>query len=117
MKCHRNKDYLDFVRQQRSMISGREGCVAHHVRCYGHGGVGIKPSDYLTVPLTPTEHNLLHQTGEAEYFQKNNALPMFSIAVSLMIYLANKYSPEGVIKVLIELIEREGEESEKDSLN
>jgi len=44
--------------------------VAHHVRMGCTGGMGLKPSDYRTIPLTAYEHFKLHQGVEKEYYDK-----------------------------------------------
>jgi len=58
----RSKKYLEFVRSLPSVISGREGCVAHHIISAGLGGsMGDKASDLHTFPLTAEEHADLHR--------------------------------------------------------
>jgi hypothetical protein len=43
--------------------------VAHHVRMGGYGGMGMKPSDYRTLPLTAFQHVKLHSTVEKDYYE------------------------------------------------
>ncbi len=61
--------------------------VAHHVRCFGWGGVGIKPSDYRVVPLTHEEHADLHNYGEQEFWNDHDIDPRAHIAAQMMVYL------------------------------
>jgi hypothetical protein len=35
---------------------------------FGGGGTGLKPPDYLCIPIMQIEHNLLHSIGERSYF-------------------------------------------------
>ena len=67
--------YLKYVRQQASAKSGikhhdsetgKEGCVAAHVRRVKHGsGTGIKPP-YSAIPLTYHEHHECPTATEAD---------------------------------------------------
>lgn len=69
MRCHRDKAYLKFVRDQPCCVTGATAAtVAHHVRISGAGGVGLKPSDYLTVPLDYAVHMKLHSMGEGAFW-------------------------------------------------
>lgn len=70
-----DKEYLEWVRSQKSAYSGRQDfdapegihyCVAAHVRHVEYGsGTGIKPT-YSAIPLTDDEHKLAHQKGDSE---------------------------------------------------
>lgn len=72
MKTYRSKKYLAFIREKSSLVSGSDwDIVAHHVRCLGGGGMGLKPPDCLCVPLTASEHRLLHDMGERTFWLKN----------------------------------------------
>lgn len=44
--------------------------VAHHVRIDCRGGMGLKPSDYNTIPLSAFQHWTLHQGVEKEYYER-----------------------------------------------
>jgi len=84
VKSHRSKPYLDFIRNQPCIVSGSDyGVVAHHVRILGNGGTGLKPSDFLTVPLTHENHMLLHSGGERSFYKKHN----IDIKSSILYYL------------------------------
>lgn len=62
----RSQKYLNFVRTLPSVVSGQSGCVPHHViACGMGGGMGTKASDLHTFPLTPEEHNTLHNDVKA----------------------------------------------------
>lgn len=58
----RDKKYLKWVREQPSCISQRPADDPHHIKGHGYTG-GVKPSDYMTLPLTRDEHTYLHDIG------------------------------------------------------
>ena len=68
--------YLAWVRTLPSVISGRTGCVAHHLVGHGLKGKGVKVSDLLTMPLHPDEHTdsrtALHVLGSPDWEQRND---------------------------------------------
>lgn len=87
--CHRSEAYLEFIRSRPCMISGSKiDVVAHHVRCLGGGGMGIKPSDYMCVPLTAELHAQLHQMGEWSFYERHLIDIESSIKMNLLIYMA-----------------------------
>jgi hypothetical protein len=124
-KTPRSDRYMAFVREHASClwweapdqpqladeIGGAEPTVAHHVRMGGHGGTGIKPSDYRTVPLTDEEHRLLHQMGERTFWGRYGVDPEEFIIALLTRYVGA--APEKAVcrRVFIaqleELAERE----------
>ena len=98
LSSHRNKSYLEFIRTRPSTISQRAdgAMVAHHVRCLGGGGMGLKPSDYFCLPLLAAEHFTLHNTGEKRYWDDFGVDPMKEILMNLLIYVAS-YGVRNVI--------------------
>lgn len=60
--------YLSHIRSKPCLVSGREGVQACHFRLGTDGALGMRPSDHFTVPLTPEEHRLQHDMGEAKYW-------------------------------------------------
>lgn len=62
----RDRKYLDHLREGPCIVTGDRGhpdapvCEPAHLRLLGSGGVGMKPSDALAVPL----HWRLHRQGE-----------------------------------------------------
>lgn len=101
--CHRDAAYLDYIRSQPCMVSGSTlEVVAHHVRCLGGGGMGIKPSDYLCVPLTAELHAQLHQMGEWTFYEQNMIDIESAIKMRLLIYMAqhNKITYKDLISVV-----------------
>lgn len=65
--------------------------VAHHVRLNGHGGAGLKPSDYRTLPLSDSEHKILHQIGEKEYWLSYKTNPEIEMCEYLLGYFETRY--------------------------
>jgi hypothetical protein len=53
----RDEKYLAWVRTLPSVVSGRTGCVAHHITGHGLKAVGGKVCDYMTIPLLHDEHD------------------------------------------------------------
>ncbi len=85
---YRSVWYLRYVSGQESCLTWGDACiasmyppgspqlsVAHHVRMGGNGGMGLKPSDYRTVPLTDQEHRTLHQHGEKSFWREAGVDP------------------------------------------
>lgn len=88
MRSHRDLAYLNFVRNLQCCVSMFNiEVVAHHVRMKGGGGTGLKPSDYLAVPLTGALHRTLHQHGEAEFWKHYDTDPLAVIESQLVSFL------------------------------
>jgi hypothetical protein len=65
-KPWRSKKYLAWVRTQPCVVSGGKA-HAHHIIGHGYSTMGSKPSDMLTFPLSPYDHDLLHHHGWREW--------------------------------------------------
>jgi len=61
----RSTMYLDYVRSIPCIICDQQA-QAHHVEA---GGVGMKGSDYATLPLCAEHHRELHDRGDATFRQ------------------------------------------------
>jgi hypothetical protein len=57
----RSADWLQYVRSLPCVVTGRHGCVAHHI--VGGRYSTLKTSDFLAIPLADAEHKLLHDHG------------------------------------------------------
>lgn len=113
MRCpsYRNDGYLRYVRDHVSCLhwdspsrpyppQGEsafyhpdihwEPTVAAHVRMGGSGGVGLKPSDYRTVPLTDSEHRQQHQVGEKAFWRGCGVDPFTSIIALLRVWVGEE---------------------------
>ena len=59
----RDRKYLDWVRTQACVVTGRTGeSEPAHLRLLGEGGMGMKPGDNLVLPL----HHELHRRQSTE---------------------------------------------------
>lgn len=65
----RDESYLDYIRSLACAVCDKPSPDAHHVET---GGVGMKGSDYMTVPLCRSCHGELHQHGEQAVFGDYN---------------------------------------------
>lgn len=65
----RSAAYLGWIRDQACCVcyNGAPSQAAH-VRIGGHGGVGLKPSDFRAVPLCARCHGIQHQYGERSFW-------------------------------------------------
>lgn len=57
MKC---RQHLERVAQLPCVVRGTHPVQVHHIRMANVTGAGQKASDWLTIPLSPEEHALLH---------------------------------------------------------
>ncbi len=95
LKNLRSKKYLEYIRELPcAATNGFDDVVAHHVRCLGGGGTGIKPSDYLCVPLTAEEHAKLHSLGEKRYWLSHGLIPEEIICQCLLGYFSEEFSQD-----------------------
>ncbi len=73
--------HLQWIRTLPSVISGQYGCEACHIRMadlsYGkrHTGMGEKPHDMWTVPMTPDEHRQQHSGSERAFWLRHGLDP------------------------------------------
>lgn len=59
-----NRKYLDFLRTQPCLVTGRAETEPAHLRLLGSGGTGIKPSDSRALPLHWELHRRQSTEGE-----------------------------------------------------
>lgn len=106
---HRNPDYLEWLRTQKCVVSGKKAEAAHHVRLGTNGGQGLKPSDYFCIPLLNEYHTTglwaLHYVGEKTFLEKFNL-----VREDMWIDFLNRYLIEK-FKIKIDL--KEGSDREK----
>ena len=78
----RSVEYLDYIQTLGCAICGQQA-EPHHAET---GGVGMKCSDYLTIPLCRQHHNEIHQIGKLT-FQRKYGIDIKSIMKRLrMVY-------------------------------
>jgi len=66
-KRYKNEKYLRFIRSKGCVICGHPA-VAHHEQVTGRG-MGIKSSDYETIPLCEKCHEARHRLGKDTFWQ------------------------------------------------
>lgn len=80
--------HLAFIRKLPSVLSGQFGCEACHIRIGSaihrkkHTGMGQKPDDSWTLPLTSTEHKQQHSENEL-LFWRSHGIDPFELAIKL----------------------------------
>ena len=80
--------HLAFIRKLPSVLSGEFGCEACHIRIGSaihrkkHTGMGQKPDDCWTLPLTSTEHKQQHAENEL-LFGRSHGIDPFELAIKL----------------------------------
>ncbi len=57
-----------FIASLPCLISGADDVQCAHIRKGNVCGVGLKPSDEFTVPLSCSQHRLQHNIGEVAYW-------------------------------------------------
>lgn len=104
-KPWRSEAYLAYVRSRPCVVTGseHEGVIAHHVRCLGGGGMGLKPPDWLCLPLDSHEHTTLHSVGEASYWRERGVDPMEMICMTLLVYLS-RYPSAQTVSALADVV-------------
>ena len=94
--AYRNKRYLEWARQKKCLVTGKQAEVAHHVRDKDNtSGVGLRPSDYRVLPLLHSYHTTgtyaIHRIGAASFYQRFGIDPHKSIVFLLKEYLQEAY--------------------------
>lgn len=72
--------YTRWVKSQKCLGCGARADDPHHIIGHGLGGMGTKPSDYLTIPLCRTCHRNLHDdpaAWEAEHGSQTDLFAQF----------------------------------------
>lgn len=94
--------HLAFIRTLPSVLSGRIGCEACHIR-YGdpmyrkkHTGKSQKPDDAWTLPLTPDEHRDQHSTNEKQWWLDRGIDPL-RLAQQLYEVSGNRAAAKAII--------------------
>ena len=79
VKIERSDKYLAYIRTLPCTIC-RSRSIAHHTQT---GGMGIKGSDYLTIPLCGDHHLEVHQWGRRT-FEEHYGIAQENIAKQLL---------------------------------
>lgn len=90
LKCYRNASYLKWIRTLPCASCGDPGSSqAAHVRMGNGGGMGLKPSDYRTLPLCPECHGAQHAGGERTFWETIEKNPDAMMVSALSHYVAD----------------------------
>jgi hypothetical protein len=89
----RNRNHLAWIASLPSLISGKRGCEAAHIRMgsqvHGKRSVGLaeKPDDMFTVPLTASEHRTgddsQHACGDERAWWARHGIDPIDVALRL----------------------------------
>lgn len=96
---YRNKNYLEWARLRKCLVTGKQAEVAHHVRDRDNSsGIGLRPSDYRVLPLLNSYHTTgtyaIHRIGALSFYQRFGIDPHGSIVSLLKEYLKEVYGVE-----------------------
>ena len=71
----RDKKYLAFIRGLPCAVCGKPGpSEAAHQRILQGGGIGLKPSDYETIPLCADCHHIEHAVGSLSLWNYHSGM-------------------------------------------
>jgi len=101
----RSDSYLSYVRSRPCVVTGSETVIAHHVRCLGGGGMGLKPPDWMCLPLDPIEHAKLHSMGERSYWASKGLDPVRLVSLAMLVFLAREPHDLDTLHSLGQLVE------------
>ncbi len=84
---HRDRKYLDFLRDERCLFTGHLGCDPMHI---GTAGRGLKCHDYWAIPIKHELHRHVgHQHGEISMIREH--IPDWLLRECLRMYAAHLY--------------------------
>jgi DNA polymerase III psi subunit len=66
--------------------------------------MGLKPPDWMCLPMTSDQHAQLHAQGEASYWREHGEDPLALIAMTMLVYLAAHPSVE-LVEALGRIVE------------
>lgn len=103
VKCPK---HLAFIRLLPSIVSGRYGVEACHIR-FGDPrngktgtGMGRKPHDRFVLPLTPEEHRDQHSTNERLWWTRQGIEDPCGIALALYAVTGDQEEAEKLIAAI-----------------
>lgn len=106
-KTPRNPNYLKFVRGLPCSVSGVDyNVVAAHVRIGSCAGIGLKPSDFRTVPLSTELHMRQHQIGERSFWKEACIYQEDAIFDTIIAFLRLQPKTPQLNELLGEIIEK-----------
>lgn len=94
--------HLAFIRSLPSIISGKMPCEACHIRAGSavhrkkQTGMGQKPDDCWTLPMTPEEHREQHAMNETDFWRQHGIDP-FAVAAQLYARSGERGAAEAIL--------------------
>lgn len=70
----RDERHRRFIASLCCIVSGASDTQAAHIRKGSVCGIGLKPSDEMTIPLSVSEHALQHHIGEKIYWDDKGGI-------------------------------------------
>ncbi len=99
-KIIRDEKHRRFIASLPCCVTGFEGQTqCAHVRYRGNGGMGLKPSDDLCVPLCVLMHAYQHHVGELNFWKADRIEDVKKLARAL-------YENTGDDDKCVELVEK-----------
>lgn len=101
----RDSEHLKFIRGLACCVCKKPPpSDAAHVRIGGGGGMGLKPSDFRTVPLCNKCHATQHSVGEKQFWEVNGWHDGECVVTAQLIGRINNFG--AVIDLLTDYIEK-----------
>ena len=69
-KTDRSKAYCDYIRKQPCIVCYQSPSQHHHEAIDGSGGMGLKCSDFSSLPLCHRCHYERHHIGRKSFYKK-----------------------------------------------
>lgn len=82
---------LQWESDDEPIVYDQEDVVAHHVRMGAGAGMGQKPSDFRTVPLTDRQHRDLHDHGEKGFWLRAVVDPEAVMLALLKVWVGSRW--------------------------
>jgi hypothetical protein len=94
-KQHRDRAYLDWLRDQPCLFTGYSGCDPMHI---GTAGKGLKCHDYWAIPIRHDLHRHIgHQSGEVSMIREY--CPDWLLRECLRMYARRIYDDWAALRV------------------
>jgi hypothetical protein len=67
--------------------------------------MGLKPPDWMCLPLDPIEHSKLHSMGETSYWASKGLDPVQLLSLTMLVFLSQEPSSMDTLEGLGLLVE------------
>lgn len=99
-----NKKHLAWIRTLPCILTGRPNVDAAHIRfsdaAYGkiNPGVGAKPHDFWTLPLSRDMHDAQHRMNERKFWQYHGIDDPLKIALALYVNTGDDEAAAAILR-------------------